>query len=280
MRDVATMNDEIERGVAAIRAAVPGPFPKTALILGSGLGPFADTIAGATEVAYGGIAGFPVPTVAGHQGRLVVGTVGGHPLACMQGRLHAYEGHDAQAIAVPIRILKRLGVERLMITNAAGGLALDKPAGTLMVIEDHINLTPFNPMIGPNDEGFGPRFFDMTRAYDAALRARLHAAADKAGVVVTKGIYIFYLGPNFETPAEIRLFAKFGADAVGMSTVPECLAAVHCGIKVVGLSLITNLAAGLAAAPLTHHETLSEAEKAYDRVERLLIGFFTSLEER
>jgi inosine/guanosine/xanthosine phosphorylase family protein len=268
---------EIERGVAAVRSAITTPFPKTALILGSGLGPLADRIDGAIDVAYSGIPGFPVPTVSGHHGRLRVGTIAGHPLACMQGRLHAYEGHPAQALAVPIRILRRLGVERLVITNAAGSLHPDRPAGTLMVIDDHINLSGQNPLVGPNDESFGPRFPDMSAAYDPGLRVLLHRAADQAGVTVTHGVYTYALGPSFETPAEIRMFAAMGADAVGMSTVPECIAAVHCGMKVVALSVITNLAAGLSRAPLTHHETLAEAEKAFGRVERLLLQFFALL---
>jgi inosine/guanosine/xanthosine phosphorylase family protein len=210
---------------------------------------------------------------------LRIGSVAGHPLACMQGRLHAYEGHPAQTLAVPIRILRRLGVERLVITNAAGSLRLHNPAGTLMVVDDHINLSGQNPLIGPNDESFGPRFPDMSAAYDPALRALLHLAAERAGVAVAHGVYVYALGPSFETPAEIRLFAALGADAVGMSTVPECIAAVHCGMKVVALSVITNLASGLASEPLTHHETLAEAEKAYGRVERLLTQFFSSVEQ-
>jgi inosine/guanosine/xanthosine phosphorylase family protein len=268
---------EIDRGVAAVRSAIRTPFPKTALILGSGLGPLADRIGGAIDVPYSDIPGFPVPTVTGHHGRLRVGTMAGHPLACMQGRLHVYEGHPAQALAVPIRILRRLGVEQLVITNAAGSLRPDRPAGTLMVIDDHINLSGQNPLIGPNDESFGPRFPDMSAAYDPGLRALLHRAAEQTGVAVTHGVYTYAIGPSFETPAEIRMFAAMGADAVGMSTVPECIAAVHCGMKVVALSVITNLAAGLSREPLTHHETLAEAEKAFGRVEPLLLQFFALL---
>lgn len=265
---------EVERGIAALKTAVRGAFPRTALILGSGLGPLADKIADATDVSYADIPGFPVPSVDGHHGRLRAGTISGHAVACMQGRLHAYEGHAAQALAVPIRILRGLGVERLVLTNAAGGLTRDKPAGTLMIVDDHINFSGQNPLIGPNDPKIGPRFPDMSHAYDPALRAQLRQAAEQSGVAVASGIYLYTLGPNFETPAEVRMFAALGADAVGMSTVPECLAAVHCGMRVVALSLITNLAAGLAADPLTHHETLHEAGKAYDRVERLLMRFF------
>ncbi|MEI9994441.1 MAG: purine-nucleoside phosphorylase [Rhizomicrobium sp.] len=270
---------EIERGVAAVKAVLGEAFPKTALVLGSGLGPFADTMADAVDIPYGDIPGFPVPTVAGHEGRLRIGTVGGHPLVCMQGRLHGYEGHPAQALAVPVRILRRLGAERLILTNAAGGLRPDLPAGTLMIVEDHINFSGRNPLVGPNDDSFGPRFPDMSHAYDPELRVRLAQAARDADVAVTQGIYVHVLGPSFETPAEIRMFAALGADAVGMSTVPECLVAVHAGMKVAALSLITNLAAGLSAVPLTHHETLSEAAKAYARVERLLLRFFSSFED-
>ncbi|HJW42570.1 MAG TPA: purine-nucleoside phosphorylase [Rhizomicrobium sp.] len=268
---------EIERGVAAIRAAVPGAFPKTALILGSGLGPLADRIESPTDISYGEIPGFPVPTVAGHQGRLRVGTLAGHRLACMQGRLHAYEGHPAQAIAVPIRILRQLGVERLILTNAAGGINPKYFPGTLMLIADHINFSGQNPLVGANDERIGPRFPDMSHAYDPEMRALFAAAARRAGVAIESGIYVYVLGPSFETPAEIRAFATLGADAVGMSTVPECIAGVHCGMKVMALSVITNLAAGLSKVALTHHETLAEAARAYDRVERLMLEFLPTL---
>jgi inosine/guanosine/xanthosine phosphorylase family protein len=271
-------NDVIEQGVAAVTRAIQGrAFPKTALVLGSGLGPFADKLSDAHDIAYSDIPGFPIPTVHGHAGRLRIGTASGHPVACLQGRFHAYEGHPAQTLAVPIRILKRLGVERLILTNAAGSLHADKPAGSLMVITDHINFSGQNPLIGPNDESFGPRFFDMSRAYDPDLRAKLHAAAGDSGVTVYDGVYVYVLGPNFETPAEIRMFARWGADAVGMSTVPECLAAVHCGMGVAALSIITNLAAGLATEELNHRETLIEAEKAFDRIQKLLLAFFARL---
>jgi inosine/guanosine/xanthosine phosphorylase family protein len=196
----------------------------------------------------------------------------------MAGRIHIYEGHPAQAIAIPIRILRKLGVERLILTNASGGLTPDMTAGTLMIIEDHINFTSMNPLIGPNDDTIGPRFPDMTDAYDPGLRALMAEAARDAGVAVKSGIYLWCLGPNFETPAEVRLFGRLGAHAVGMSTAPECLVARHCGMTVAGLSLVTNLAAGIAQHPLTHEETLAEAAKAYTNVERLLLAFFKRLE--
>jgi inosine/guanosine/xanthosine phosphorylase family protein len=267
--------DAVDRGVAAIKAAFDGPFPRTALILGSGLGRFADQLKNATDIPYGAIPGFPVPTVAGHQGSLRIGEAAGHAIACMRGRLHAYEGHAARALAVPVRILRRLGVERLIITNAAGGLKPDKVAGALMIVDDHINFSGQNPLIGPNDDKVGPRFFDMSQAYDADLRKQLRDAAGQVDVAVSSGVYLYALGPNFETPAEVRMFAALGGDVVGMSTVPECLAAVHCGMKVAALSVITNLAAGLASAPLSHDETLAEAAKSYDRVEKLLLQFFS-----
>ncbi len=272
------MADIVADGIAAVRAAYSGAFPKTALILGSGLAAFADRLQDATDISYADLPGFPVPTVAGHLGQLRIGTAAGTALACLVGRFHAYEGHSAAALAAPIRVLKGLGVERLILTNAAGGLKRELGPGTLMVVEDHINFSGQNPLIGPNDVRIGPRFFDMTYAYDPGLRERLKAAAAKAGVAVKSGVYLYALGPNFETPAEVRMFAQWGADAVGMSTVPECLAANHCGLKVAALSLITNLAAGLTGDVLTHEETLAEGAKAYAGIEKLLLAFFSGLD--
>lgn len=267
----------IENGAAAIRAHFGIDFPRNVLVLGSGIGRFADNLEGAASLPYAAIPGFAPSTVMGHAGKLMVGMLAGRKLAIMAGRIHAYEGHPPQAIATLVHVLRTVGVERLILTNAAGGLRHDMPAGTLMIIDDHINFSGQNPLIGPNDEHFGPRFFDMTYAYDPDLRAALKAAAGKAGVAVKNGTYIYCLGPNFETPAEVRLFASWGVDAVGMSTVPECLAANHCGIKVAGLSLITNLAAGLSGGKLTHDETLTEGAKVYDSIEKLLLTFFADL---
>ena len=266
-------SDLTERAAAAVRARLGESFPKTVLVLGSGLGRFADKLAHVKSVSYAEIPGFSRSTVPGHRGSLMVGEISGAPLAIMAGRIHAYEGHPAQSIAVLIRTLRKLGAEQLVLTNASGGLKADMPAGTLMIVTDHINFSGLNPLIGPNDEAIGPRFPDMSNAYDPGLRAMLADAAREAGFEVRSGVYLYTLGPNFETPAEVRMFAALGADAVGMSTVPECLAARHCGMKVAALSLVTNLAAGLSTAPLTHTETLAEAEKAYERVERLLLVF-------
>lgn len=271
------MKNIIMKGAAAIRARFGADFPRTVLVLGSGIGRFAENLEDVESLAYAAIPGFAPATVSGHAGALLVGRLAGKPLAIMAGRLHLYEGHPPQIIATLVQVLRTVGVDRLILTNAAGGLRPDMPPGTLMIIDDHINFSGQNPMVGPNDDAFGPRFFDMTYAYDPALREALAAAAGKAGVAVRNGIYVYCLGPNFETPAEIRLFGSWGADAVGMSTVPECLAANHCGIKVAGLSLITNLAAGLRGERLTHQETLTEGAKAYDSIERLLLEFFSAL---
>ena len=267
----------ISNGAAALQARFGDAFPKTVIVLGSGLGRFAAALTGATTVRYGDIPGFSRSTVVGHSGNLIVGKAGDEPVAVMQGRIHAYEGHTPQAIAAPIRILRKMGVERLVLTNAAGGLRPDMKPGTLMIIEDHINLSGFNPLIGPNDDSIGPRFPDMTDAYDPHLRTLLTQAARKVGVPVKSGVYLFAMGPNFETAAEVRMYGKLGADAVGMSTVPECLVARHCGMKVAGISIVTNFATGIATQPLTHQETLTEAERAAENLKQLLLAFLPGL---
>lgn len=266
----------IASGVAAIQARIP-EFPKTVIVLGSGLGRFASAVAGATSVPYGDIPGFSRSTVVGHSGNLIAGEIEGKRIAVMQGRIHAYEGHGGAAMATPIRILKRLGVETLILTNAAGGLRLDLGPGSVVLIEDHINFAQFNPLIGPNDDGFGPRFPDMSDPYDRSLRQQLEQAAMNSGVELKKGTYLFVLGPNFETAAEIRMFSRMGADLVGMSTVPECLVARHCGIKVAGISIVTNYGTGLAPAPQSHEETLSTGERAGLNLEQLMREFLRKL---
>jgi inosine/guanosine/xanthosine phosphorylase family protein len=276
---VAEAAQLVRQGVAALQAAQVGAFPKTALVLGSGLGPLADRVEDAREMPYAAIPGFPPPTVQGHAGRLRLGRLSGTPVACLAGRFHVYEGHAPQAIAIPIRILRAAGVERIILTNASGGLNPDMGIGTLMVVRDHINFTGRNPLLGPNDDAVGPRFFDMTYAYDRALRATFGQASQDCGVAVREGVYVGVLGPSFETPAEIRMFAKWGGDAVGMSTVPECLAAIHCGMKVAALSLITNAGAGLTPEPVSHEDVMVQSAKAYDRAEKLLLAFFARLKD-
>jgi inosine/guanosine/xanthosine phosphorylase family protein len=266
----------IASGVAAVQARIPD-FPKTAIVLGSGLGGFAKGLSDATSVPFGDIPGFSRSTVVGHSGNLIAGTLEGKRVAVCQGRIHAYEGHGGTAIATPIRILKRLGVETLVLTNAAGGINLDQGPGSIVMIEDHINFAQFNPLIGPNDDSFGPRFPDMSDPYDRGLRAKLEAAAAAAGVALKKGVYLFVLGPNFETAAEIRMFAKLGADLVGMSTVPECLVARHAGIKVAGISIVTNYGTGIKSTQQTHEETLATAERAGHQLEQLLREFVRAL---
>jgi len=274
-----TIAQHVENSVAAIRAIHKGDFPKVALILGSGLGKFGDNMAIETVISYDKIPDFPQPTVAGHAGRLLIGKIGPTPLLCMQGRMHLYEGHPATQLAIPIRTFKRLGIEKLIITNAAGSLHKDMPAGSIMSIEDHVNMSGHNPLIGPNDDSVGPRFFDMTEAYDPNLRRKLTECAAVLDIPLHKGIYVQLAGPNFETPAEINMLGKLGIDAVGMSTVQETLVACHAGIKVAGVSLITNLGAGLSPTPLSHEETLSEAEKAYGNISRLLVHFIGGISE-
>lgn len=253
-----------------IRARRPDFSPEIALILGSGLGDLASLITDAEIIKYSDIAGFPTSKVSGHAGQFVLGVLHGRKVICMQGRVHLYEGYSPSVIAQIIRTFKLLGVRYLVVTNAAGSLNLERPAGSIMLISDHINLSGFNPLMGPNDDNSGPRFPDMSNAYDADLRTLAHQVAAEENIAISDGVYLMVSGPNFETAAEVRAFARLGADAVGMSTVPEVIAAVHCGIKVLGFSVITNLATGLAANPLSHQETLSAAEGASVRLANLL----------
>ncbi|PCI48676.1 MAG: purine-nucleoside phosphorylase [Alphaproteobacteria bacterium] len=273
------ITEEVTRSIAAIKAAHKGAFPKVALILGSGLGKFGDVMDIDTIISYDDIPDFPQPTVVGHAGRLLIGRVGRTPLLCMQGRMHLYEGHPAEKLAISIRTFRQLGIEKLIITNAAGSLHRNMPAGSIMSIEDHVNMSGHNPLTGPNDDAVGPRFFDMTEAYDPHMRSRLTLSAKALDIPLHSGVYVQLAGPNFETPAEIRMLGKLGIDAVGMSTVQECLVARHCGMAVAGLSLITNLGAGLSPNPLSHDETLTEAEKAFEDISRLLVHFIDGLSE-
>ena len=266
-----------QEAAATITARVPDVRPRVGLVLGTGLGELAATIGHAVSINYSELPGFPQPTVAGHVGRLVVGTLGGVPVACLQGRAHLYEGHAPATIAVPIRALRLLGCETLLLTNAAGSLDSNLAPGSLMLLRDHIDLLDDNPLIGPNDERFGPRFVDMTNAYDPGLRTRFAAAAGRLGITLNEGVYIAVTGPNFETPAEIRAFRTLGADAVGMSTVPECLVANHCGMRVAAISAITNMAAGLAHEALSHEQALAVGGATANDLGRLLIAFLEDL---
>jgi len=235
--------------------------PKVGLVLGSGLGAFAKTLEKATAIPYREIPHFPLSTAIGHQGELVVGLSSGVPVAAMAGRVHYYEGYTPAQVVFPIRVLGRFGIKVAILTNAAGSVNVNYKPGELMVIEDHINYMGMNPLLGPNEEALGQRFFDVSEAYDPDLRQIAEKACRSVGVTVRRGVYIAFTGPSYETPAEIRMARTLGADAVGMSTVPEVLAARHMGIRVLGLSCITNMAAGVIKQKLDHREVLEVAEK-------------------
>jgi purine-nucleoside phosphorylase len=235
--------------------------PTIGLVLGSGLGAFAHTLTDATAIAFGEIPHFPTSTAVGHKGELVIGRSRGVPVAVMAGRVHFYEGYTPQQVVFPVRVLARLGVRVLVLTNAAGAVNLSFKPGELMVLSDHLNLTGTHPLIGPNDDSLGPRFPDLSAAYDPALRAAVEAACRAAGVTVHSGVYAALSGPSYETPAEIRMLRTLGADAVGMSTVPEVIAARHMGLRVAALSCITNMAAGVLDQPLDHREVLEVGER-------------------
>ena len=235
--------------------------PKIALVLGSGLGAFADELAGAARIPYQKIPGFPRSTAVGHAGQLVIGKVGSVEAAVMQGRVHFYEGYTAKEVVFPMRVLGRLGIRTAILTNAAGGIDLGYKQGALVVIRDHINLQGANPLIGPNDERFGPRFPDMTQAYWKPYREIALAESKRLGIEVHEGVYAALSGPSYETPAEIRYLRTIGADLVGMSTVPETIVARHMGIRVLGISCVTNMAAGILDQPINHAEVIETGER-------------------
>lgn len=253
-----------------------GARPMVALILGSGLGGLAESVENAVTVPYADIPGFARTTVEGHAGRLVAGTLGGMDVVVFQGRYHAYEGHDPADLATPVRTAAALGVETLIVTCAAGGVTRRMAPGTLMLLADHINLMGRNPLVGPARSG-EPRFPDMTDAYDPALRQRAHAAAADSGLQLAEGVYAAMLGPSFETPAEIRMLERLGADAVGMSTVPEVIAARATGLRVLGIALITNPAAGVVEGPLDHEEVIQAGAAAAAEFRALIRGILSRI---
>lgn len=244
--------------------------PRVAVVLGSGLGGFADELEDAAEIPYGEITGWPVSTAVGHAGTLALGTVGSMPLAVMRGRAHLYEGFSAAEVAFGVRVLGRLGVRTLVLTNACGGVREDLAPGQLVLISDHINLQGTSPLIGPNDDSLGPRFVDMSDAYDPALRVAAHEAAARLGFELPEGVYAAWLGPAFETPAEVRFSRAIGADLVGMSTVPEVLAARHMGLRCLAISCVTNMAAGVLPEPIDHEKVLEIGASAQGRLTALL----------
>jgi purine-nucleoside phosphorylase len=272
------MTDTFEKAVAAAGFVARRTVlrPKIAIVLGSGLGAFAEQLEGSAAIGFAEIPHFPQSTVPGHSGKLVIGLVSGVPVAVMQGRVHAYEGYSSEEVTFPVRVLGRMGVKTLVLTNAAGGINEGLKQGQLVLISDHINFSGRNPVSGPNDERFGPRFFDMSEAYSARLRELAHEAARAMEFRLDEGVYLSVLGPSFETPAEIRAFRALGADLVGMSTVQETIVARHMGIEVLGISCVTNLAAGIQKEPLSHEEVMETGRAA----ETQLAGLLRSVVER
>src|SRR5271166_3722049 len=235
--------------------------PAIALVLGSGLGGFADELSDATRIPYADIPSFPRSTAVGHAGQMVIGNAGDVAVAAMQGRVHLYEGYSAPEVAFPTRVFGRMGIRALILTNAAGGINLEYKQGALVVITDHINLQGYNPLVGANDDRFGPRFPDMTQAYCKRYREIALRAAQHLGQTVHQGVYAGLLGPSYETPAEIRYLRTIGADLVGMSTIPEVIAAWHMGIKLLAISCVTNMAAGISDEVLNHQDVLATGER-------------------
>ena len=269
---MSTLSSRLEETVRAVRAKT-SLTPRVGLVLGSGLGAFGDTLDDLVKVPFHDLPHLPQSKVVGHSGNLCFGNVSGVPVVCMQGRVHLYEGHPVESVVHGARTMARLGVRAVLVTNAAGGIEASWTPGDLMLISDHLNLTGQNPLVGPNDDTLGPRFPDMTTAYDPELRAIAHKVAKDAGFSLREGVYAGLLGPTYETPAEIRMLRTMGAHAVGMSTVLETIALRHMGVKVGALSCITNLAAGISKTELNHAEVEEIAKAARERLMTLLRGW-------
>ena len=277
MMTAAEYTRQVQEAAAYVRSALGGRRPEIAITLGSGLGDLAERLDAPLTIPYKEIPHFPVSTVSGHKGQFVCGKLGGKEALCMQGRFHYYEGYDLKQVTMPVRVMKLLGIDSLLVTNAAGGINTGFHAGTLMLIEDHLNLTGENPLIGENLDAFGDRFFDMTVAYDKEYRTLAKATAEELNIPLATGVYVWLTGPNFETPAEIRYLRTIGADAVGMSTVPEVLVARHSGIRVLGISCITNLAAGMTDNTLSHEEVKETADRVQNEFIRLVTGIVSRM---
>jgi len=267
----------VTEAAAAIAERAPGLRLRLGLMLGSGLGELADRLDDRLQIPYGELPGFHVGGLAGHAGALVLGRLAGQPVAIFSGRWHVYEGIEGSAITTPVRTIKALGADMLLLTNAAGSLRADAGPGSLVCLTDHINMLGFNPLTGPNDDAAGPRFPSLRDAYDPNLRARLHAAAEALGIELHDGVYLAVSGPSFETPAEIRAFRTLGADVVGMSTVPEVIAARHAGLRVAAVSAVTNLAEGMGGEELSHEQTLRVAKEGAARLGPLIERFVEDL---
>ena len=268
--------DKVKEAADAVRARVQN-LPQVAVVLGSGLGDFANSIGNAVHMPYDQLPHWPASKVIGHEGKLVIGPVKGRTIAALAGRSHLYEGHDIGTVTFAVRVLGLLGIKTLLLTNAAGGINTSFSEGALMVIDDHINLMGANPLAGPNDDRFGPRFPDMTDVYSSRLRRIADETGRRMNRPLPHGVYAALLGPSYETPAEIRYLRTIGADAVGMSTVPEALAARHMGIDVLGISCITNMAAGVLPQPLNHLEVMETARRIRGQFIALLEGIIGQL---
>jgi purine-nucleoside phosphorylase len=269
--------ERVEEAAARVRALCGRSLPEIAIVLGSGLGDFADTLQDSVVTPYTALPHWATSGVVGHAGRLVVGTVQGKRIAALSGRVHFYEGHDMATVVFATRVMARLGVEQMILTNAAGGINTGFAQGGLMIIDDHINMMGSNPLMGRNDDRLGVRFPDMSEVYSRRLRQVADDAARARGIAVTHGVYVAVHGPSYETPAEIRYFRTIGADAVGMSTVPEAIAARHMGMEVLGISCITNMAAGVLPQPLVHDEVMETARRARGSFISLLEGIIERL---
>ena len=277
MTEQETHVENVRQSTAKIAEACAGLAPKIAIILGSGLGGLAKCLENPVTISYGDLPGFPVLTVAGHAGQLLVGKLGGVPVIVLNGRKHFYETSDAYPLKTMIRAVHAAGAATLFLSNAAGSLRAPIKVSELMLITDHINFLGLNPLVGPNDDSFGPRFFPVADAWDKDLGAIVKTVAKQNGVTLHEGVYVAFRGPSFETPAEIRMAQGWGGDAVGMSSVPDCLIARHCGMKVVGVSCITNMGAGLSDEKLSHAHTLANAAKGAGAFEKLVIAAVRAL---
>lgn len=274
----ANLYARAEQAARTIRSRV-NQEPRIAVVLGSGLGDFADEFQNAVAIPYAEIPGFPTSTAQGHAGRLVVGTVDNVPVLAMQGRVHYYEGYSLEEVTFPVRTFGMLGIKTLILTNAAGGIDIELNQGALMLISDHLNLMGVNPLRGPNDQSLGPRFPDMTEVYSRELQQRTIAEAHAMGIELRRGIYAALAGPSYETPAEIHMLRGFGADAVGMSTVPEAIVARHMGMQVLGISCITNMAAGISDQLINHEEVMETGRRVRDTFASLLGRLIVALAE-
>lgn len=273
---MSTYFDHIQEAATWLRARLPQP-PEVGVVLGSGLGDFTSQLTDSTELSYRDIPHWPASNVIGHAGKLVAGRIGERSVVALSGRAHLYEGHSSRPVTFPVRVLGALGVKTLILTNAAGGINTSFAQGALMVIDDHINLSGHNPLVGEQDDRLGLRFPDMTEVYSRKLRALADRAADRIGVSICHGVYASLLGPSYETPAEIRFLRTIGADAVGMSTVIEAIAARHSGLEVMALSCITNMAAGVLPQPLHHEEVMATAQRVKHTFGALLIEVIREL---